>query len=387
MRGGLYIHFPFCSSKCPYCHFYSVVTNDAGLRTWRDGLEKEAAASQNDGLRFDTLYLGGGTPSLLGPDEVACVRDLALAHFSLEISEFTLEANPVKHRAGLLRGWREAGVTRLSVGVQSFDDAVLRTLGRPYSAGEALRFCRAARRAGFDALAVDLMTGIPGETAEASGRSLRTLLELQPDHVSLYFLENVEGLPFAEVLALRPIDEDAAVDNYLRTRDALEAAGLRQYEISNFAREGLKCRHNINYWENNPYIGIGASAGGLAAFIPLAFHPDNTRLRHIPPTTGFADLKNIAVARLLLDNIPHIKTYWVMMTPRIAQIAQRFGADDLDGTVVEERIYHDAGATTAQSLDRGELLRLIREAGREPVERDTLYRPVQRAKTTLTVLV
>ncbi|HMA07329.1 MAG TPA: aminofutalosine synthase MqnE, partial [Ramlibacter sp.] len=127
--------------------------------------------------------------------------------------------------------------------------------------------------------------------------------------------------------------------------------------------------------------------GGLAAFIPLAFHPDNTRLRHIPATTGFADLKNIAVARLLLDNVPHIKAYWVMMTPRIAQIAQRFGADDLDGTVVEERIYHDAGATTAQSLDRGELLRLIREAGREPVERDTLYRPAQRAKTTLTVLV
>ena len=127
--------------------------------------------------------------------------------------------------------------------------------------------------------------------------------------------------------------------------------------------------------------------GGLAAFIPLAFHPENTRLRHIPATTGFSDLKNIAVARLLLDNIPHIKAYWVMMTPRIAQIAQRFGADDLDGTVVEERIYHDAGATTAQSLDRGELLRLIREAGREPVERDTLYRPVERAKTTLTVLV
>jgi aminodeoxyfutalosine synthase len=126
---------------------------------------------------------------------------------------------------------------------------------------------------------------------------------------------------------------------------------------------------------------------GLAAFIPLAFHPDNTRLRHIPATTGFDDLKNIAVARLLLDNIPHIKAYWVMMTPRIAQIAQRCGADDLDGTVVEERIYHDAGATTAQSLNRGELLRLIRQAGREPVERDTLYRPVERAETTLTVLV
>jgi aminodeoxyfutalosine synthase len=127
--------------------------------------------------------------------------------------------------------------------------------------------------------------------------------------------------------------------------------------------------------------------GGFQTYIPLAFHPDNTALEHIARTTGFADLKNIAIARLLLDNIAHIKAYWIMMTPRIAQIAQRFGADDLDGTVVEEKIYHDAGATTSQSLRRGELLRLIREAGREPLERDTLYRPVQRTEAAFTVLV
>lgn len=127
--------------------------------------------------------------------------------------------------------------------------------------------------------------------------------------------------------------------------------------------------------------------GGFLTFIPLAFHPANTPLRHIASTTGFADIKNIAVARLLLDNIPHIKAYWIMMTPRIAQIAQRFGADDLDGTVVEEKIYHDAGATTSQALRRSELLRLIHEAGREPIERDTLYRPIVRTETTFTVLV
>ncbi|MBK5294196.1 MAG: aminofutalosine synthase MqnE [Acidobacteriia bacterium] len=127
--------------------------------------------------------------------------------------------------------------------------------------------------------------------------------------------------------------------------------------------------------------------GGFVTFIPLAFHPDNTPLRHIAKTTGFMDLKNIAVARLMLDNIPHIKAYWIMMSERIAQIAQRFGADDIDGTVVEEKIYHDAGATTSQSLRREDLLRLIREAGRQPMERDTLYRPVERTETTFTVLV
>jgi aminodeoxyfutalosine synthase len=133
--------------------------------------------------------------------------------------------------------------------------------------------------------------------------------------------------------------------------------------------------------------GLQDDTKGFQTYIPLAFHPDNTPLHHIPKTTGFDDIRAIAVARLLLDNIAHIKAYWVMMTPRIAQIAQRFGADDLDGTLVEERIYHDAGATTSQNLQRGELMRLIREAGCEPVERDTLYRPVERTENVFTVLV
>ena len=128
---------------------------------------------------------------------------------------------------------------------------------------------------------------------------------------------------------------------------------------------------------------------GFQTFIPLAFHPQNTALHHLPRTSGYDDIRNIAVSRLMLDNIPHIKAYWVM-TPEIAQIALRFGADDIDGTVVEEKIYHDAGATTSQSLRRQDLLRLIREAGREPQERDTLYRPVTRTETpesVFTVLV
>jgi aminodeoxyfutalosine synthase len=119
---------------------------------------------------------------------------------------------------------------------------------------------------------------------------------------------------------------------------------------------------------------------GFVTFIPLAFHPDNTGLSYIPKPTGYADLRNIAVARLLLDNFDHIKAYWIMLTPSIAQIALRFGANDLDGTVVEEKIYHDAGAKTSEFTPRSELERLIRAAGRTPVERDTLYRPVDRSK-------
>ncbi|MBV9266164.1 MAG: aminofutalosine synthase MqnE [Acidobacteriaceae bacterium] len=126
---------------------------------------------------------------------------------------------------------------------------------------------------------------------------------------------------------------------------------------------------------------------GFVTFIPLAFHPANTALSHLPSTSGLNDLKQIAIARLMLDNIPHIKAYWIMMTPAIAQIAQRFGANDIDGTVVEEKIYHDAGATTVQHLRRRDLLHLIRIAGREPVERDTAYHPVQRTESTFTVVV
>ena len=260
MRAGLYIHFPFCAAKCPYCHFSSMSWNEASYRTWRQGLGREAAAPIEAGLEFDTLYLGGGTPSLLGPDEVVWVRELAQAHFPLKIEEFTLEANPGASGTDLFRGWREAGVTRLSVGVQSFDDAVLRTLGRPCTAAEAFRFCLAGRQAGFDALSIDLMIGVPGETPASVERSLETALGLEPDHVSLYILENVEGLPFEEVLVRHPVDEDAVVDAYGRTRDALEAAGLRQYEISNFARPGRECRHNLKYWRYEPFVGLGPSA-------------------------------------------------------------------------------------------------------------------------------
>jgi aminodeoxyfutalosine synthase len=133
--------------------------------------------------------------------------------------------------------------------------------------------------------------------------------------------------------------------------------------------------------------GLQDETGGFQTFIPLAFHPANTLLQHLPKTTGLSDIRQIAVSRLVLDNFPHIKAYWQMLTPKIAQIALRFGADDIDGTVVEEKIYHDAGATTPQGLRRQELVRLIREAGREPVERDTLYHPVIRTETSVTVAV
>jgi len=351
MHAGLYVHFPFCAAKCPYCHFYSKPWKEADFRIWRDSLEKEAAGSAPPpDLLFDTLYLGGGTPSLLGPDEVAWVRDLALDRFPLGIAEFTLEANPAAGGVDFLRGWREAGVTRLSIGVQSFDDGVLRTLGRPYSAAEALGFCRAARQAGTDALAVDLMIGIPGQTRRAVERSAAALLELEPDHVSLYFLENVEGLPFAEVLARRPVDEDAAVGQYWRTKDVLEAAGLRQYEISNFARPGKECRHNLKYWRYEPFIGLGPSAGS---------HAGGSRWRNKPTLESWAEAvgRNGTAREEVVELEPALA----------AREALVFGlrlVEGVDVAALEERSGIDVHSLYAREIDELVAEGLLVRAGR-----------------------
>jgi oxygen-independent coproporphyrinogen-3 oxidase len=180
--------------------------------------------------------------------------------FRLECREFTLEANPGTVDPGAIRSWRGAGVSRVSVGVQSFDDRVLRILGRGYSGREAQVFCQACRDAGFASLGLDLMTGVPGEPEEAAVKTLETALGLAPDHVSLYILEEVEGLPMAAVLEKTPVDEDAVAAAHATISSGLEAAGLRRYEISNFARPGRECLHNLKYWRYEPFLGLGPSA-------------------------------------------------------------------------------------------------------------------------------
>ena len=171
-------------------------------------------------------------------------------------------------------------------------------------------------------------------------------------------------------------------EEWLETARAAHQAGLRSnatmlYGHIETARDRIDHLLRLR--------GLQDETGGFMAYVPLAFHPANTQFSYLPPSTGFADLKSIAIGRLMLDNFAHVKAYWVMMTPAIAQVALRFGADDLDGTVVEEKIYHEAGATTSREMKRDELLRLIREAGRDPVQRDTLYGPVARPQVTFTV--
>ena len=260
IRAGLYIHFPFCRSKCSYCHFYSVPYERPLFERFGRALAKEALRSARNDIRVDTLYIGGGTPSLLGPEDISRIVETAKLFFRLELTEFTLEANPDVRDEAFLRGWKEAGVNRLSVGVQSFDDRVLRILGRGYTARQAEEFLELARKAGFRTVSLDLMIGVPTEKRTSLRKSLRRVRELGPEHVSLYILENFEGLPFESFVRRHPMDEDAAADAYELMRDGLEEAGLRRYEISNFAREGGECLHNLKYWRYEPFLGLGPSA-------------------------------------------------------------------------------------------------------------------------------
>jgi oxygen-independent coproporphyrinogen-3 oxidase len=260
LRAGLYIHFPFCRTKCPYCHFYSLAGCDDLFPEWWEGLRREAERFVRENHIIDTVYIGGGTPSLLQSADLRAIWQLLDARFWLKADEFTLEANPDVEDDSIVCGWREAGVTRLSVGVQSFDDGVLGTLGRGYWADRAGEFCRTVQEAGFESVSLDLMIGVPGESLKSSERTLEETLRLGPDHVSLYILENVEGLPFEKVLRDHPVGEDAVADVYRMFQRGLESAGLRQYEISNFARPGKECRHNLKYWRYEPFLGLGPSA-------------------------------------------------------------------------------------------------------------------------------
>jgi oxygen-independent coproporphyrinogen-3 oxidase len=258
---GLYVHFPFCRAKCPYCHFASVPYREDLRELWFEGLGKEATRYAAAGFRADTLYVGGGTPSLLRPGDLARMLETLRASFSLELAEFTLEANPDPRDVSSIEGWRATGVTRLSVGAQSFDDRMLGVLGRTYTARQADDFIRGARRAGFPAVGIDLMIGVPTETPDSLRRTMSAVADLGPDHVSLYIMENLEGLPFESFARAHPMEDDEAADAYEFIREGLAAASLRRYEISNFARDGAECLHNLKYWRYKPFLGLGPSAG------------------------------------------------------------------------------------------------------------------------------
>ena len=255
MLKGLYVHVPFCIRKCPYCDFFSV-TDLSMTEVYTNAVVRNIKAAEGS---LDTVYFGGGTPSLLTAEQFS--RILTAADICKD-AEITTEANPNSVTPEYLQELKSVGINRISFGVQSFNDSELRSLGRLHTAEEAILAINAAYDAGFDNISADLMLAVSGQTRQSLENNLRTITKLPLTHISAYMLKVEDGTPLsADTKALEMLpDDDETADMYLETVDFLDRHGFEQYEISNFARSGFECCHNLKYWRCEEYLGIGPSA-------------------------------------------------------------------------------------------------------------------------------
>ncbi|MBQ9148034.1 MAG: radical SAM family heme chaperone HemW [Oscillospiraceae bacterium] len=262
---GIYIHVPFCRSKCAYCDFYSLPCQDKGLmEAYMNAVctHIKETGPLAPGYKVDTIYFGGGTPSFFGADGMAMILAMIRRSFDVDYSaEITFEANPDSVSDKLLGRLRAEGFNRVSLGVQCDDDEILKKIGRPHTYGQAVSAVERIRRAGFRNISLDLIYGLPGQTLTSWQDTLERVLSLNPEHISCYGLKVEEGTPLWNIQhSVNLPDDDAQADMYLAAVEILRSRGFRQYEISNFARKGLYSRHNMKYWIGGEYLGFGPSA-------------------------------------------------------------------------------------------------------------------------------
>ena len=274
----LYIHIPFCVKKCAYCDFLSAPRSSEVIDAYVNAVIREIAAYDYGMCKVPTIFFGGGTPSLLSGAQIGVIlRAVREAFFVEENAEITLEANPGTVSREKLEGYRRAGVNRISFGLQSANERELKLLGRIHTYDAFLESYHLARECGFANLNVDLISAIPGQTIESYEESLKKVAALQPEHISAYSLIVEVGTPFYEVYGEgKPKAGDLPSEEterlmYQRTEEILKGAGYHRYEISNYAKPGKECRHNLGYWERTDYLGIGLGASSLIG---------NTRFRH-----------------------------------------------------------------------------------------------------------
>jgi oxygen-independent coproporphyrinogen-3 oxidase len=299
---GLYVHVPWCRHVCPYCDFNVHAASAPPEREYVDTVSRELAAHAASplwaGRHVRTVYLGGGTPSLLSPAAVDGVIGAIASWFGLAAgAEVTIEANPGTVSASRLAGYLAAGVDRLSLGAQSFDPAALRTLGRDHGPTDVTRAVEAARAAGFENVSVDLIYAVPGTTVASWERDLAAAVALAPEHVSAYALTWEDATPFHAWRAsgrLRAVPEDTEAAMAEMTVAHFEAAGFRRYEISSFARPGRESRHNVGYWDGSDYLGVGPGAHSFSATPAPGRRWSNERL----PSRWSADVaaRGVAIA-------------------------------------------------------------------------------------------
>lgn len=262
---GLYIHVPFCRSKCQYCDFYSLATKDDKLIDgYLDAIcdHIKEAGELAPGYKVDTIYFGGGTPTFFGADGLAVILTAIRRNFDVDNNaEITFEANPDSVSDRLLHRLHAEGFNRASLGIQSDDDEMLKKLGRPHTYAQAVTAYQRIRKAGFRNVSVDLMYGLPGQTLADWQETLDNVLRLLPEHVSCYGLRIEEGTPFWDYKEMLNLpDDDTQAEMYLSAVETLRGRGFRQYEISNFCRKGLLSKHNMKYWTGGEYLGFGPGA-------------------------------------------------------------------------------------------------------------------------------
>ncbi len=276
----LYIHIPFCVHKCAYCDFLSAPaareTQEAYVECLLEEIRRSAKLSEN--YEVSTVFFGGGTPSILKGEQIGRILEQLKAQFSFEKSaEITLEANPGTVHRDKLRTYKDAGVNRLSFGLQSSEDTELRLLSRIHTWQQFVESYTLAREAGFENINIDLMSALPGQTKESYQKTLDRVVRLRPEHISAYSLIIEEGTPFYERYAGNPEllpSEEEERGMYVLTKEILESGGYRRYEISNYAKEGYECRHNLGYWERTDYKGYGLGAASLLHDIRFTNHTD-----------------------------------------------------------------------------------------------------------------
>ena len=300
---GLYIHIPFCQAICGYCNFNRGLYDDALKARYVEALVREIGSAA-DGADCDTIFFGGGTPSLLDAADVSRIIGACRDGFAVSRSaEITLETNPETASAARLVSFGEAGVNRISFGVQSFDDGELRRLDRIHSAERAADAIGAARRAGFANISFDLMLWLPGQSMRTWLATVDRAIGLSPEHLSLYLLELYPNAPLRDTMArARAVEpgvwtqapDDEAADMYLEAFDRLDRAGYEQYEISNVARPGFACRHNLKYWQGGDWRGFGCGAHSTVG---------GRRWRNVAGTTEYVDRVNASASPLLDERV------------------------------------------------------------------------------------
>ncbi len=260
-KATLYIHIPFCQRLCGYCDFYKTISS-RHIDSYPDALIAEAQARSGEigGKELQTIYFGGGTPSLIPPDQIGrLLNRFAELWECSAVEEITLEANPDDLSPERLEGYRRAGINRLSIGIQSFDDRELLFMNRRHNAQQARQAVMDARRAGFENISIDLIFGTPGSTPESLRNNIEEALSLSPEHISAYHL-TIEPATLFGKRGVEPVEEEQSEEQYLILHRMLIAEGYDHYEISNYAKEGRRSLHNSNYWRGVPYLGLGPAA-------------------------------------------------------------------------------------------------------------------------------